>query len=71
MVTWQKWKAKLEDIFAAVAYAEASDHSTARQMAPFTTPSRRRARVKQVELANFLRDVGLEGVRFRYGVAQV
>lgn len=103
MVPLKKCKGKMENIFAAVAYAEANDHNTARRMAPFPRTlritswinslsdafaavafaeadmpqtamallGRVRAPRRAHTLESFTQAVGLQGVRFVYGVAQV
>jgi hypothetical protein len=48
MVTWKQWKTRLENIYAAVAYADANDHHTARRLAPFSTTSRIRSWVNSL-----------------------
>jgi hypothetical protein len=70
MRTWHKLKERLENIFAAVAYAEANDPDTAVQMATALVglvPASRHSET----LETFARAIGLEGVRFVYAVAYV
>ena len=58
----------VEDHFAAVAFAEANEHGSAREMVRHSERGRARS---TPDLAGFLADVGLVGIRVRLCVVQV
>ncbi len=62
----KKWLKRIERDFAAVAFAEAGCHETARELMGVKVKPKR-----DQSLEAFLKTVGLSNVRISYGLARI